>query len=155
MITDRQLQELQELLTHTTPGPWISTPNNPGHPHNGAYITSQDNDEHIITTTNGMDAAFVDIVHGLLGEILEEVIALRALPGDHHQQAGLQRTLAKSRELRNLRPGSIVSTYNGSTWCSELDGDVIRWRNTEDHDEVRVSSRMFYPATVIYEPLGV
>jgi hypothetical protein len=153
MITDRQLRDFQELLADATPGEWYIS---------GAEVEiPEDSQKNLVTAAgrqpvlsgqNLSDLMLAHMSHDLLGEILEEIHALRQLPGDHHQRAGLHRKLSTSREVRQLPAGSIISNQY-DTWCAELDKTVLRWRRVERPElGTLLSHQIMRPVTVLYEP---
>jgi len=153
MITERQIQNLQKLLPDTTPGEWfissreVETPT--GRP---KQLVAGRNLELVFSGHNSPDLELASMAQALLGEMLEEIQALRQLPGDHYQRAGLRRKLDTSRELRQLPVGSIISNHFG-TWCAELDKKILRWRYIDPVNGIAITSSFVpKPVTVLYEP---
>lgn len=139
MISEEHLASLTADLTRypITKGPWYTSPNGRGggriHTASGPTILEGPKHHDVIRAA----AAVV-----FLEELLEEVTALRKLPGNHHQEAGLYRTLTRIDELRALAPGSLIEDEQKTQWRSRLDKKVIRWVNQTDPTQQRVTAEL-------------
>lgn len=110
MISDEHLDGLKELFKkypHTT-GSWLMSPMS-----NGGGIVQKPNGEVILQAPKYNDAIIAAYAGAFLRELVEEVSALRALPGDHYKEAGLQRKLTRRKELKALPDGAVIRNENG------------------------------------------
>ena len=137
MLADEFLNRLRSQLAEgnkLTPGSWLTSPT----PH-GARVHTEDG----ITILEGKNFADIHIaVAGrvFLAELVEEVVALRALEGDHYKRAGLQRTLTSAREIRNLNVGAVIVDGDNEVWRSVKRGKTTRWINQDNPQKERLSA---------------
>jgi hypothetical protein len=153
MLSEEHLTSIRELLEEKkfTQGSWYSSPTDRTRTPGGTVRTGSG--ELILNAPNLYDALMATSAKAFLAELVEEVTALRALPGDHYQRAGLQRQLTTQKELKALRIGSIVENRQG-TWSSILDGRVVRWLNTKNPEHKVTTGSMLHSNTVLHEPAG-
>jgi hypothetical protein len=153
MLSEEHLTYIRGLLGEKkyTEGPWYSSPTDRTRTPGGTVRTGSG--ELILDAPNLYDALMATSAKAFLAELVEEVTALRALPGDHYQKAGLHRQLTNHKELKALPVGSIVENRQG-TWSSILDGKVVRWLNTKNPEHRLTTGSMLHSNTVLHEPAG-
>jgi hypothetical protein len=117
-----------------TQGPWLTSPT-----HDGARVHTPDGAT-ILEGKNFADIHMAVAGRVFLAELVEEVVALRALEGDHYKRAGLQRTLTSAREIRNLNIGAIIVDSDNEVWRSVKRGKTTRWINQNNPQKERLSS---------------
>jgi hypothetical protein len=137
VLADEFLNRLRNQIANEhklTQGPWLTSPTRDGarvHTSDGATILEGKNFADIHMAVAG---------RVFLAELVEEVVALRALEGDHYKRAGLQRTLTSAREIRNLNIGAIIVDSDNEVWRSVKRGKTTRWINQNNPQKERLSS---------------
>lgn len=148
MISDEHLDGLKELFEKypRTTGSWLVSPTS-----DGGGIVQKPNGEVILQAPKHNDAIIAAYAGAFLKELVEEVSALRALPGNHYKEAGLQRTLTRRKELKALSDGAVIRNENGVIFeAVKVKGSRL-WREKKSSKLYRTKEIMLGKFTVIEE----